>query len=219
MPPRRPRRTINRYDLTGARDLGMRGRPPKSANVEVDTVAIADPLPDPQGGADQRILASANRRVDILEYEHSHGRISVDAYRAGRIAQRVFERAARVNGGSTWREWTQVDVKVAAEIAFNHRIDDADRINAYFDWMRRTPGLKFRRIFWRLRGRQDWSFQAFVEMTVERTGHVLVPPSKLNKRPADRPPFLLGFFAAVSHRLICDAGDLAGLFCGERFAE
>jgi hypothetical protein len=28
MPPRRPRRTVNRYDLAGARDLGARGRPP-----------------------------------------------------------------------------------------------------------------------------------------------------------------------------------------------
>lgn len=124
----------DRYDLADARDLGQRGEPPSHArrvkNVEIDTVAILDPNPayDGQGRPVlKRDLANVNRRVDILEYEHSHRRISVEAYREGRVAQALFERAG-ISGGSTWFQGSRVDAEVAKEIAVLRRITDARTI-------------------------------------------------------------------------------------------
>lgn len=121
----------DRYDLADARDLGQRGEPTSHArrvkNVEIDTAAVLDPTFDAQSKSSQRVIANVNRRVDILEYEHSHRRISVEAYREGRMVQALFERAG-ISGGSTWFQGSRVDAEVAKEIAVLRRITDARTI-------------------------------------------------------------------------------------------
>lgn len=75
------------------------GKLPVSANSKDAEVVAA--VEDPWGDGKQRVFATVNRRVDILEDERSHKLISEAAYRTGRQVQQVFELAARV-GGSNW---------------------------------------------------------------------------------------------------------------------
>ena len=121
----------DRYDLAEARDLGQRGEPSphalKNKNIEVDTAAVLNPLFDPNSKKSERVIANVNRRVDILEYEHSHRRISVEAYREGRVVQALFERSGII-GGSTWSAGSRIDAEVAKEIAILRRIADARTI-------------------------------------------------------------------------------------------
>lgn len=53
------------------------------------TVAVADPF---EPG--KRIQATVNRRVDLLEYERSHGNITVSQYETARQVQAIFEKAS-----------------------------------------------------------------------------------------------------------------------------
>ena len=131
-------RRSDRYDLTEARDLGQRGEPVKHArkvgNVEAATVAVANPLWNVAAGgrhkpAPERVRATVNRRVDVLEYEHSHGRISAAAYNEGRVIQALFERAG-ISGGSTWRDGSRIDAVVAKELMLSRRCRDARLIAA-----------------------------------------------------------------------------------------
>ncbi len=91
---------IGRYDgrthNTRAPAAGL-GKPVKSANSDTVVAAVADPW----GNGKERVLATVNRRTDLLELERSHGRISEAAYRAGRTVQDVLEKAGRI-GGSKW---------------------------------------------------------------------------------------------------------------------
>ncbi|WP_375453735.1 hypothetical protein [uncultured Methylobacterium sp.] len=59
------------------------------------TVAVDDPY---EPG--KRVQATVNRRVDLLEDERSHGRISVSQYEIGRQVQAVFEKASGARSGS-----------------------------------------------------------------------------------------------------------------------
>jgi hypothetical protein len=79
-----------------------------------------------------RILATVNRRVDILEYELSHGRISEVAYGEGRLIQAIFERTG-LSGGSTWNAGSRVDAVVAKELAVIRKVSDAKIIAAMVD--------------------------------------------------------------------------------------
>ncbi|WP_375408538.1 hypothetical protein [uncultured Methylobacterium sp.] len=78
---------------------------PKSQVVVVRndkaTVAVADPY---EPG--KRIQATVNRRVDLLEYERSHGNITVSQYEVGRQVQATFERAA---GARNTRDRAAID--------------------------------------------------------------------------------------------------------------
>jgi hypothetical protein len=136
----------DRYDLVEARDLGQRGEPPKSRNIQTAMVAIADPaaLPPPFDPkkpykGPQRFVATANRRVDILEYERSHRRIGNEAYLEGRIVQAVFERQG-LSGGSAWNSGSRIDAEVAKEIAIIRRLDTARAIDARLDELRDILG-------------------------------------------------------------------------------
>jgi hypothetical protein len=128
----------DRYDLEGASDLGVRGGPTNHSirvgNIAPATVAVADPQPDSRGGPDQRVIATVNRRVDILEYERAHGRIGNDAYLEGRIVQALFERIGLP--GSAWNAGSRVDAVVAKEIAVIRKIDTARAIEAQLHMLR-----------------------------------------------------------------------------------
>jgi len=97
--------------------------------------AVPDPL-DREG----RLVVTVNYRVDVLEDERAHNRISEAAYQVGRIAQAVFERA-RGPTGSNWQGGNvRVDAYTAAEIAVIRGIEAAERICAMVKWMRHELG-------------------------------------------------------------------------------
>jgi hypothetical protein len=133
----------DRYELDGARSYGQQGEPSKYAvrvgHVAIATVAVADPAPDPNGGPGQRVLAAVNRRVDILEHERAHGRISDEAYFQGRIVQALFERGG-LSGGSTWHDSPRVDAEVAKELAIIRRIAGARAVEGKIEQLRDVLG-------------------------------------------------------------------------------
>ena len=114
----------SRYDLRDATAHYGLARPAGSSNVQPVTVAVPDPH-----DADVRIRATANRRVDILELERSHGRISEAAYMVGRIVQATFERASGVRSGGGGAG-VRVDAATAHELAIIYSIDNARAVQA-----------------------------------------------------------------------------------------
>jgi hypothetical protein len=147
MTPNKADRGFDRYapsTLREANDLGHRPEPPDTDDVETSLVAIPDPNPDPnravgRGSHGQTVRATVNRRVDILEYECSHGRITAMAYRAGRVLQGVFERA-QLGGASTWAEGSRVDTSRAKEMAVVRKLLNARTIQAHLKWTRKVLG-------------------------------------------------------------------------------
>ncbi len=135
-PPRR--RPGGRYDLTAAREPANGvARPPRSRNVATAIVAVPDPY-----AARERLLATVNRRVDVLEDERSRGRISEAAYQIGRILQAVFERGQGPRGARMqWSEGDRVDAAWAHELAVVLALDDAHKIKAYLDRLAHTVGM------------------------------------------------------------------------------
>jgi len=133
---RPPRPPSGRYDLMGARSpANGLGRPPASQNARTAVGAVPDPL---EPG--ERLHVAVNYRVDVLEDERSHNRISEAAYQVGRIAQAVFERA-RGPTGSNWQGGNvRVDAYTAAEIAVIRGIEAAERICAMVRWIRHELG-------------------------------------------------------------------------------
>jgi len=87
------------------------------------------------GTGEQRHLLT-----DLLEDERAHGHITEAGYRAGRVAQAVFERV-RGPGSSNWQGGSRVDASTASELAVIHGIDDARKIVAYTHWVRGIVGL------------------------------------------------------------------------------
>jgi len=164
----------DRYDLSGAHDLGTRGEAVRHAervgHIATERVAVADPAPDPKGGPDQRIVVTVNRRVDVLEYERAHGRIGNEAYLEGRIVQALFERTG-LSAGSTWNQGSRVDAVVAKEIAVIRKIDSARAIKAKLDELQRILGETDMRILRQVLGenipyadvRQDGNVKAAAE--------------------------------------------------------
>ena len=136
----RGKRSSDRYNLEGATEQpqGL-GRPPRSFNAFTALIAVDDPIPD-KDGRRGRVLATVNRRVDILELERSHGRLSARAYTVGRIVQAVFERARGPGAGSQWREGDRVDAVVAQELAIIRSIEGARRAQAYIARIRGAIG-------------------------------------------------------------------------------
>jgi hypothetical protein len=84
-------------------------------------------IDDPWGTRGERLVATINRTVDILEDERSRHRISEAAYREGRMAQAVFERA-RGPGSSNWQGGSRVDAHTAKELTIIYALDGARRI-------------------------------------------------------------------------------------------
>lgn len=141
-----------RYDLARAHEpANGRGLPPRSANAFTAVVAVPDPHQNPEGPGNERTLATVNRRVDILELEKSHGRISDAAYSVGRIVQAVFERA-KGPGGTNWQGGSRVDAWAAHELAIIHGIEDARRITGWIERITRALGMIDARILRRVLG-------------------------------------------------------------------
>jgi hypothetical protein len=139
-----PRGRADRYELNKAADTGQRASLPpnaiRSGNVAIDTVAVPDPKPHPDRGPGQRLIATVNRRVDILEHERSHGRISNEAYLEGRLVQAIFERTG-LSGGSTWNAGSRVDAEIAKELAIIRRVDTARAITVRVELLKNALGL------------------------------------------------------------------------------
>ncbi|MTW19384.1 hypothetical protein GJ689_24650 [Rhodoplanes serenus] len=86
-------------------------------------VVIDDPM---EPGA--KLLATVNRRTDVLEDERSHGRISEAAYQVGREIQAAFERQSRIGSSSNWNEGGRVDMAERHELAIGYAVRDAKRV-------------------------------------------------------------------------------------------
>jgi len=140
--PRSRKGTLSRYDLTGAREpANGRALPPRSLNACTAVVAVPDPNPDPYGPGTERIRATVNRRVDILETERSAGRISDAAYGVGRIVQAVFERARGRPPAGGFREGSRVDSAWAHDAAIVYALEDARKVLIYKERIRSALGL------------------------------------------------------------------------------
>ena len=121
-PPERQRDIRgDRYNHKGAFDPRTSlSKLPRTRNADLATVAIPDPM---QPG--KRLLANVNRRVDVLEMERSHGRISETAYEAGRQAQAIFERASGAGLGSAGWERVSRDQVIVRELSMIYAVEDA----------------------------------------------------------------------------------------------
>ncbi len=95
---KRKAQTTRQRDTRGDRyTLGRAYKPaggvatvPRKAAALPDLVAV----PDPWGDPGDRIIATVNRRVDLLEAERAKGNITVSQYETGRQVQAIFEKAA-----------------------------------------------------------------------------------------------------------------------------
>ena len=138
-----------RYDGRPARlpPGGELARPPKSRNVDVDVAAIVDPM----GDGEERILATVNRRVDILETERSRKLISESAYRVGRQLQAVFERLGGI-GSTNWCGASRIDPMLANELKILNSVMSAQEIAKVFERMRGRLGMIDTRLVKRILG-------------------------------------------------------------------
>ncbi|MGF3026534.1 hypothetical protein ACQVP2_27390 [Methylobacterium aquaticum] len=127
----------DRYDRSGAYQHGAGvGQSPRKEAVPTVVVAVDDPM---EPG--KRLLASVNRRIDILEDERSHGRITVSQYETARQVQAVFERAsgARLGSGG-WDIGGSRDQTIAHELQIIYAIEDARVIRALLGRVERAVG-------------------------------------------------------------------------------
>jgi hypothetical protein len=104
---------------------GFATTPAPRHNVETTVGVVANPY-----DAEEKIAVSVNRRVDILEWEYSHGRLSEAAYRNGRIIQAIFERATG-RSQSSWSMGDRVDAYSAKEMQIITAIQKAETVTAY----------------------------------------------------------------------------------------
>lgn len=104
------------------------------------TVAVADPF---EPG--KRIQATVNRRVDLLEYERSHGHLTVSQYETARQVQAIFEKAS---GARNTRDVDLGDVRISdpsrrpetLDIDFIRAISNAREVEALMHRIRRAIG-------------------------------------------------------------------------------
>lgn len=139
-PASRPRDARgDRYDLGGARPPGPAlPKLPRGRRADALTVAVPDPTPACEG---DRVLATVNRRVDILETERANRLITVSQYETGRVVQAVLERAsgARLGSGG-WGQGGTRDQTEAHELAIVYAIQDAQIIRAMAERITRALG-------------------------------------------------------------------------------
>lgn len=150
-----------RYDPKRSARMPANGlaRPPISVNVKTALAVVPDPM---EPG--KELYVAVNRRVDILETERSHKRISEGAYRVGREIQAVFEKASRVGSGSQWREGDRVDQTIARELAIHRNIETARAIQAEMERLVREVG-SVGALFLRCIIGDGVSFKAYAEAT------------------------------------------------------
>jgi hypothetical protein len=93
-----------------------------ATNVPTTVGVVQDPY-----SPKEKIAVSVNRRVDLLEWEYSHGRLSEAAYRTGRIVQAIFERATG-RSQSSWSAGDRVDAFCAKELQILTALEKAEAI-------------------------------------------------------------------------------------------
>ena len=122
------RRSVGRYAFRGGQavpppDAAMPANgvavPPRSRNIAIAIGAVPDPF-----DARARVLATINRRTDLLELERSRGLISEAAYRTGRTLQQAFEKASLIWPGGQLTERDRVDAATRHEDVIEHSLDD-----------------------------------------------------------------------------------------------
>lgn len=144
-PERRRDPRGDRYDHAGAFDPRTDlSKPVRGKRGPVQTAAVAVDDPWTPGG---RTMASVNRRVDVLEMERSHGRITVSQYEVGRQVQAIFERASGARLGSMdFGVRGSKDMTIAHELSVIYAIDDARLVAKLKDKVIRAvgaPGARF----------------------------------------------------------------------------
>lgn len=139
------RKLKGRYDTANVQALpqGLADLPRRSS---IDTVigAVDDPMEQHRSFDDpkrKRILVNVNRRVDLLELERSHKRISEAAYRTGRMIQAVLERASGARTGGGEEGCIRADPITARELKMIYAIEDASTVIAWMDAIEREIGL------------------------------------------------------------------------------
>ena len=122
--------------------------------MQVSAVAVADPF-----APDTRVLAGANRNVDVLEMERSHGRITVSQYEVGRQVQAILERGVGARLGSmAFDVRGSKDLTIAHELAIIYAIEDARLVAALKDKIVRAIGITGSRFLAEvLTGRQSFA--------------------------------------------------------------
>lgn len=112
------------------------GTPVRNQNAFHGLAAVPDPVQHPGERPGPQILATRNRRDDILLEELSHHRISQGALGVGRVLEAVFERSANVGSSSSWQGGDRVDQWAAHEIAIIRNLDNARETQGHLDRLR-----------------------------------------------------------------------------------
>ncbi|WP_391925323.1 hypothetical protein, partial [Streptomyces massasporeus] len=160
-PERRRDPRGDRYDHAGAFDpRSDLSKPVRGKRGPIETAAVAVDDPWTPGG---RTLAAVNRRVDVLEMERSHGRLTVSQYEVGRQVQAIFERASGARLGSMdFGVRGSKDMTIAHELSVIYAIDDARLVAKLKDKVVRAVGVPGARFLHEvLTGRQ--TFAQFAE--------------------------------------------------------
>ena len=126
---------------------GDLGNMPASRNRSTVVAAIADPM----GDGEQRILASVNRTVDVLEHDRSHHLISEAAYRTGRLVQGVLEYSRHI-GSSNWAGASRKDPAEVRDTHAQRMIDDGNRAQFWKARIRDRLGMIDMRLLQRVLG-------------------------------------------------------------------
>ena len=136
-------RTVNTRMPPG----GTLGSAPRSRNTSTAIAAVTDPM----GDGEQRILATINRAVDVLEQDRSRKLISEAAYRTGRLLQGVLEYSRRI-GSSNWAGVCRKDPGEVRDTHAQRMIDDGRLAESYKTRMRDRLGMVDTRLLTRILG-------------------------------------------------------------------
>jgi hypothetical protein len=110
-------------------------RPRHKSKLAIERADVQDP--DRLG---KFITVNRNRRVDILEHEFSHHRISREERWIGRLVQGVFERQQQ-NFSSRPRWEPRVDASPLNDLWILHRLDDTRAAKIIESWLIRQVGV------------------------------------------------------------------------------
>ena len=82
-------------------------------------------------------VSHPKRRIDFLRSEFDHGRLSSEAYAAGRVVQETLERAFLL-AGFAWQG--KVDISVSTDAAAVHALDVARQVARTMERVERVVG-------------------------------------------------------------------------------
>jgi hypothetical protein len=125
-----------RYRKAGSARLPANGLAISRSAVNVPTTvgAVQDPY-----SPKEKVAVSINRRVDLLEWEYSHGRLSEAAYLIGRELQGAFERGTG-RSASNWSQGDRVDAYSSKEMQIITGLQTASAIQTYMARVVRSIG-------------------------------------------------------------------------------